>query len=239
MHHYYLYHHRRKDTGEIFYVGISKKNLKRKKGHRTEYERAYAKSKRTSFWKNIIAKTDYTVEIVFESDDLFAVKEQEIRWIKHFGRKCCDRDGTLVNFQEGGEIYTGPKNRNIRIRQSSLTGELIKIWEQLADIEKETSYLKTNIVKCCRKNQHTAYGYLWQYEDDPSFNLKRATSARKKNSNRGKGVILEHRVSKEQLFFRTVEEASKYLNLYKTTVLKYLNKNKKHKIYHISYRPWE
>jgi hypothetical protein len=40
MHQFYLYQHRRKDTQQIFYVGIGMKDLKRLKGLRTEFERA-------------------------------------------------------------------------------------------------------------------------------------------------------------------------------------------------------
>lgn len=48
-----VYRHRRLDTNEIFYVGISVKK-----------DRPYHKSGRNKFWKNIVNKTPYEVEII-------------------------------------------------------------------------------------------------------------------------------------------------------------------------------
>lgn len=44
MNNYYIYKHTRLDTNEIFYIGISKTK---------NYKRAFDKSKRSIFWKNI------------------------------------------------------------------------------------------------------------------------------------------------------------------------------------------
>ena len=49
-----VYRHRRLDTNEIFYVGIGKAET-----------RAHNKSNnRSLFWKNIVNKTNYSVEII-------------------------------------------------------------------------------------------------------------------------------------------------------------------------------
>ena len=46
-----VYRHRRLDTFEVFYIGIGK----------TE-KRAYSKKNRNKWWKNIILKTEYSVD---------------------------------------------------------------------------------------------------------------------------------------------------------------------------------
>lgn len=58
----YLYRHRRLDTNEIFYVGISKKD--------DNFSRTYENKpyQRNTFWIKTVAKTKYQVEIVAESE---------------------------------------------------------------------------------------------------------------------------------------------------------------------------
>ena len=53
-----VYQHRRKDTGEIFYIGIGE----------TE-KRAYDKTGRNNIWKRIAQETEYTVEIIKNKDN--------------------------------------------------------------------------------------------------------------------------------------------------------------------------
>ena len=238
MHQFYLYQHRRVDTQQIFYVGIGMKSLRRTKGPRTEFERAYAKAKRSDFWKNITTKTDYIVEIVLQSDNQQFIKQKEIELIAFYGRRCCDPNGILVNFQPGGEDCGGPKNRNIRITQLSLANKPIKVWEQLADIEKQLNYLKTNIVKCCRNKAITAYGYKWQYTDDRSFDKVKPSCARKKNSKRCVGIKATNRITLEEILFRTNKECATYFNLHLSTVYKHVNGKTNHKTHDINYNSW-
>lgn len=50
----YIYKHIRVDTKEIFYIGI---------GNQDRHRRAFVTQKRSKFWKNIVSKTEYIVEI--------------------------------------------------------------------------------------------------------------------------------------------------------------------------------
>jgi hypothetical protein len=102
MNQFYLYRHIRLDKNEVFYVGIGKK-AKEYNGHRTEYKRAYTSYKRTKFWKQIVNKTEYRVEIMLESDNLDFIKEREVEFISLYGRKD-QKKGTLVNLTDGGEL---------------------------------------------------------------------------------------------------------------------------------------
>ena len=54
----YVYKHTRLDTNEIFYIGI---------GNQDKYKRAFSLIKRNNFWKNIVSKTEFSVEIVQDS----------------------------------------------------------------------------------------------------------------------------------------------------------------------------
>lgn len=99
---HYLYRHIRLDTGEPFYIGIGKKLENHKQTVRSEYSRAYQKRSRNEFWKNIINKTDYEVEILLESDNYDFIRQKEIEFVSLYGRRDLGK-GTLVNLSDGGE----------------------------------------------------------------------------------------------------------------------------------------
>ena len=85
-----VYRHRRLDTNKIFYIGIGK-----------EERRAYRKDGRNSYWKNIINKTDYNVEIIAKDIDWETACELEIFLISEYGIK------NLSNITLGGEGNLG------------------------------------------------------------------------------------------------------------------------------------
>lgn len=112
----YLYRHIREDNNSVFYIGIS-----------TKEKRPYDKLNRSEFWKSIVSKTNYTVEIIMENDDFEFLKEKEKEFIKIYGRYDLGL-GTLVNFTNGGEGALGYKHTEIhKFKISSLmklrTGE--------------------------------------------------------------------------------------------------------------------
>lgn len=98
---YYVYRHVRLDTNVPFYIGIGTKYYKYH-GHKSEYRRAYVGYKRTAFWNAITSKTDYKVDILFESNNLEEIKQKEIEFIKLYGRRNLN-EGTLVNLTDGGD----------------------------------------------------------------------------------------------------------------------------------------
>lgn len=99
----YLYRHIRLDTNEIFYIGIG---FHRKSGNK--YMRAFNTYKRNEFWKNIIKKSSFEVEIVLDNlpKEELLIKEKE--FIELYGRKDLNK-GSLVNLTDGGEGTCGHK----------------------------------------------------------------------------------------------------------------------------------
>ena len=102
---YYLYRHTRLDTLKPFYIGIGTIYPKRKTFN-SIYQRAFLRSRRSTFWKNIIAKTSYDVEILLESNNYEYIKSKEKEFIKLYGRKD-NNTGCLVNHTDGGEGNLG------------------------------------------------------------------------------------------------------------------------------------
>lgn len=93
-----VYRHIRVDKNEPFYIGIGK----------TE-KRAYEKIKRNQFWHNIIAKTDYEVEILFDDLSWENAQEKEKELIKLYGKRD-NNTGCLVNITDGGGGTLGARH---------------------------------------------------------------------------------------------------------------------------------
>lgn len=103
---YFVYRHIRLDKNEVFYIGRGKTYVKEKYKTKSSivglYWRAFCKNNRHPFWKSVTAKTDFAVEIIFESNDFDFICEKEQEFIKLYGRKDLGT-GTLVNMSDGGD----------------------------------------------------------------------------------------------------------------------------------------
>lgn len=95
----YVYRHIRLDKNEPFYIGI---------GVQDKFRRAYLKQSRNQLWKNIVAKTDYEVEILFDDLTWEEAGTKEIEFISLYGRK--DNGGILANLTDGGGGIIGYKH---------------------------------------------------------------------------------------------------------------------------------
>jgi hypothetical protein len=93
----YVYRHIRLDNNTVFYIGI---------GNDNRYNRANEKKNRSTHWENIVKKTDYEVEILFEHEDYNFIKEKEVEFINLYGRNDLG-SGTLCNKTNGGDGCLG------------------------------------------------------------------------------------------------------------------------------------
>jgi hypothetical protein len=90
-----VYQHRRKDTNEIFYVGIGKTK-----------SRAYSTNVRNSHWKGVVNKVGYEVDIILEGLSWNDACKVEVGLIEAYGRS--DRGlGPLTNQTDGGDGAVG------------------------------------------------------------------------------------------------------------------------------------
>lgn len=87
---FYVYLHKKKTTGEVFYVGKGSGN------------RAWNKESRSEFWKKIANKHGYTVEIHSDNLQEWYAFELEKDLISYYGRRQLGL-GPLVNLSDGGE----------------------------------------------------------------------------------------------------------------------------------------
>lgn len=104
-----VYRHIRLDKNEPFYIGIGK----------TE-KRAYNKSGRNKIWKNIVAKTDYRIEILFDDLNREEAIEKELEFISMYGR-INNSTGSLSNLTDGGDNFgKTPWNKGIKYDQNKI-----------------------------------------------------------------------------------------------------------------------
>jgi hypothetical protein len=88
-----VYRHIRLDTNEPFYIGIG-----------ITEKRAYNRINRSNYWKRIVSKTEYRVDILFDDLSKEEACEKEKEFILLYGRVDLGT-GTLVNLTSGGQ-YT-------------------------------------------------------------------------------------------------------------------------------------
>lgn len=94
MSEYYVYIHKKPTTGEIFYVGKGSGN------------RAYNRRNRTSWWKRLVAKHGFDVEIVASGLQEWYAFELEVELIAKYGRRDTN-EGSLINRTDGGDGCSG------------------------------------------------------------------------------------------------------------------------------------
>lgn len=94
---FYVYLHRKKTTGEVFYVG---------KG---SDRRAWEFGGRNKYWRNIEKLHGCVVEIYAKNLQEWYALELERELILKYGRRI-DKSGTLCNITTGGESQTGESN---------------------------------------------------------------------------------------------------------------------------------
>jgi hypothetical protein len=86
-----VYQHRRKDTNEVFYIGIGKTK-----------QRVMSNINRNKHWHNIVNKYGYEADVLFEGISWEDACNVEIGMIECYGRRDL-KLGNLVNLTDGGE----------------------------------------------------------------------------------------------------------------------------------------
>lgn len=147
----YVYRHIRCDKNEPFYIGI---------GYNKNYSRANSIHGRNRYWKNIVNKFGYEIQILI--DDLTweeaCVKEKE--FIKLYGRIDLGL-GSLVNLTDGGDGaigYKHPIESLLKIGEKSKgrvkSPEQIEKWKNKMNFEKSTE-VREKIRQTLTGKKHT------------------------------------------------------------------------------------
>lgn len=76
-----------------------------------------------------------------------------------------------INHAIANRLIVQPKGRYAKnskpVYQKDLHGNIIKEWESVNQVQRETGYSASNIFCCCNKRKHykTAYGFIWEYKE--------------------------------------------------------------------------
>lgn len=149
MRDFYVYLHRKKTTGEVFYVG---------KG---SGRRAYDRRGRSRWWKSTVEKHGYIVEIYMDCLQEWYAFELEKDLISLYGRR--DKgEGSLVNACDGGEGNSGAIHTPERKAQTSLLFS-----SRDSPTRDKTVYSFVNI-KTLQEVKRTRYDFQNEFNIDPS-----------------------------------------------------------------------
>lgn len=94
--------------------------------------------------------------------------EKEIYYIEYFDSYNNGYNKTLGGERGCGEAQPKGKDNplSVAVCQLSLDGKLIKIWDSLADIRRDSNFNVPNIEWTCRGLNSQSYGYLWVFAKD-------------------------------------------------------------------------
>ncbi len=171
----YLYRHIRLDKNVPFYVGIGSDSD-------GNYKRANNNYKRNQKWFNIVAKTEYKVQIILDDLSLDEAKEKEVEFISLYGRSD-KQDGTLCNLTDGGEGNPGRivseevrMNQSIKMKGSTRSDEFKQKRREYMTGRKMSESCRQKHLDRMRTNH-------------PSKGKKRSEEARANISNGHKGIF--------------------------------------------------
>lgn len=200
---YYIYRHIRHDKNEPFYIGKGTK-ADNCVTHKVVYRRAYSKLDRNYIWKGITNRTDYTVEIIYETDSRKEIDKKEIEFIQLYGR--IDKGtGTLCNLTDGGDgqynVSDEALRRGVEKRKASGSykkvgdlnarpchlysndGMYVRSFRSKKDAARELDIEITTLFLCI-KNKRMCYGVYFSNEKVDVLNLSeysKTAFVRKKN----------------------------------------------------------
>jgi hypothetical protein len=227
----YLYRHIRIDNNVPFYIGI---------GSDEKFVRAYDKHRRSKKWFNIIAKTEYKVDIVLMDISLDEAKEKEIEFIKLYGRS--DKgEGTLCNLTDGGEGNPGRIVSDEWRKNKSIEQKGKKMSEEFKQKRREYMTGRKMPREGVEKTRQ------WLIQNHPMRGKKMSDEARKKISEGHKGIFsgdknpnwgkfgAENPLSKKVIctvtnkIYGSVRDAAEELGIAYSTMRNQLNGQKRNK----------
>lgn len=208
----YLYRHIRLDKNEPFYIGI---------GSDAEYKRANSNHNRTKYWKNIISKTEYRIDIIMDNLSWEEACEKEKEFIALYKRK--SDGGILCNITLGGEGVYG-------LKHSDQSKQLMSIQRKGRKQSEET------IIKRAKKLSGINNPNYGKKIPDYQKEIIAAAQRGRKKSDLEKEAIYSKTRKKvldlnTNIIYSSINDAAKVFNVYNTTMSRWIkNPNKNFKL---------
>lgn len=220
---YFLYNHVRLDKDEVFYIGMGTVNIESKK-HKKKYIRAYSFSSRNMVWKKIRSKTDITVHILEEFDDLNECLKKETELILKYGR-ICDKSGTLANIISSNDEQTIARRtkkgmRRVKTYKYNLDGLFLDEYDSITNAAVKNNMRISDISNCMSGRVHKANGYIWSRIKTENINsLKIIVNTKKLKQYNFDGILINS--------WESVSDASRSLGISRTGISNVINKKSK------------
>ena len=209
-----LYRHIRLDNNEVFYIGIGNE------------KRPYKKQSRSSFWKNIVDKVGYEVEVLAKDLSWDDACELEVLMISEYGRRDLGL-GNLVNLTDGGDGIVNLSYETRAKMKVSMKGRVA--WnkgKKMSDEQKIKMSLATMGRVSSRKGVKLSDATKEKIRV-ANIGKKMSKETKLKISNKTKGANNPSAIKiydcVENITFGTMKEAAKYVGLKYTTLNAMLN----------------
>jgi hypothetical protein len=111
-----VYQHIRKDSNQVFYVGIG-----------NTPKRAHSLSGRNKHWHNIVNRAGYFIEILLKDISIDLAKDYEEFLISFYGRYD-KKAGPLVNMTDGGQFSNPNKGKKLGKRSEEVIKKIKDSW---------------------------------------------------------------------------------------------------------------
>jgi len=212
---FYVYVHKKKTTGEVFYVGKGKGS------------RANSKTNRSNYWKSTVKKHGHIVEYIEVDLQEWAAFEIESNLISLYGRKDIGL-GPLVNLSDGGEGSAGHIwTDDMKTWRSIKTKEFMAIPENRQHLSKIKSGVPVSEEQAIKNKKNlddnrvvarkAVSNYLkgkWQEPEFRSAMITRSRSLVMSEEAKAKISVAHSKAIKRSdgVIYQSVAEAAKALN---------------------------
>lgn len=94
--------------------------------------------------------------------ETFIPNPNELRYINHIDEN--KRNNNVSNLEWCTNSYNLTYSLGKRVMQFSKNGQLIRVFNSIAEASKELNIPTSNISRCCKRVRATAGGFIWNYE---------------------------------------------------------------------------
>ena len=99
----------------------------------------------------------------------FIPNPQNLPEVDHVDERKDNNDVSNLRWVSKSEnVRHSAHQQSCRINQLTLDGELVKTWDSIHQIERETGYAQGNIIQYCKGKKRSAYGFKWEYVNPDS-----------------------------------------------------------------------
>ena len=222
---YYVYVHYKKNTEDIFYVGIAKYRRGNTIGRK--YLRAYqcANSQRNYLWLRIYNKYGRDVRILYDNFTEKQAKQKEIELIAKYGT-IIKGTGILSNISEGGEGRFQDTSMCKEIFVYNLKGEFINHFNSCNEAADFYNLDRRNVGDAANMKRKTCGNLQFRYKYNKDKDILYLTKTPRREAI---NITCSNILTGEQLKFSSIYKFCQYIGVRQNThVLEVLKGERKH-----------